>query len=110
MSSALSSRAVTEIVGQEINSRVRAMSRLNLAVHHVDAKVALGDVFRDDHYPQLRADRVIAVPPWSQKIPVLERLRDDPRWLWGEPGSNDGNVAWIQHCLYHLADGGRPSS
>jgi type I restriction-modification system DNA methylase subunit len=98
---------VTEIVGQEINSRVRAMSRLNLAVHHVDAKVALGDVFRDDHYPQLRADRVIAVPPWSQKIPVLERLRDDPRWLWGEPGSNDGNVAWIQHCLYHLADGGR---
>jgi type I restriction enzyme M protein len=99
--------AVTSVTGQEINQRVWAMSQLNLAIHGVTADVAPGDVFLEDTYPDLRADRVIAVPPWGQKLAVLERLSDDPRWVFGEPGPNDGNAAWIQHCLYHLADGGR---
>jgi type I restriction enzyme M protein len=50
---------------------------------------------------------VVAVPPWNQKLPILDDLVGDPRWVWGEPGPNDSNAAWIQHCLYHLADGGR---
>ena len=61
----------------------------------------------DDHFPQLRADRVISVPPWGQKLPLADVLTDDPRWVWGEPGPNDGNAAWVQHCLSHLADDGR---
>jgi type I restriction enzyme M protein len=67
----------------------------------------LGDVFGDDHFPQLRADRIVAVPPWNQKLPIVERLPGDPRWVWGEPSPHDGNIAWIQHCVYHLADEGR---
>ena len=98
---------VGELFGQEINSRVWAMSQLNLAIHDVHAEIAFGDVFGADHFPQLRADRVVAVPPWNQKLPVIERLSGDPRWVWGEPSPNDGNVAWIQHCLYHLAEDGR---
>jgi type I restriction enzyme M protein len=98
---------ITGLVGQEINSRVWALAQLNLVVHRVDGEIALGDVFGDDHYPELRADRVVCVPPWNQKAPVLEKLMGDRRWLWGEPASNDGNAAWIQHCLYHLADRGR---
>jgi type I restriction enzyme M protein len=96
-----------ELVGQEVDTRVCAMARLNLAIHGVDAELSLGDVFEDDRYPQLRATRVISVPPWNMKIPIAENLAGDARWVWGEPGSNDGNAAWIQHCLYHLADGGR---
>lgn len=99
--------AAISLTGQEINSQVWAMARLNLAIHGVDSELALGDVFGDDNYPQLRADRVITVPPWNQRLPIVETLEGDPRWVWGEPGSNDGNAAWIQHCLYHLADGGR---
>jgi predicted DNA-binding transcriptional regulator AlpA len=99
--------SAVHLAGQEINSRVWAMSQLNLAIHDVDADVALGDVFAEDHYPQLRADRVISVPPWNQRLPVVDRLTGDPRWVWGEPGPNDGNAAWTQHCLSHLADDGR---
>jgi type I restriction enzyme M protein len=83
------------------------MAQLNVAIHHVTADVALGDVFGEDQFPQLRADRVIAVPPWNQKLPVLDSLTEDPRWVWGEPASNDGNAAWVQHCISHLADDGR---
>lgn len=101
------SPAVTSITGQEINHRVRAMARLNLAIHGVSGDIALGDVFTADAYPDLRTDCVLSVPPWGQRLAVLEKLRDDPRWVFGEPGPHDGNAAWIQHCLFHLADGGR---
>ena len=60
------------LVGQEINRRTWAMAQLNLAIHDVDADVALGDVFGEDHFPQLRADRVISVPPWGQKLPLAD--------------------------------------
>ena len=95
------------LVGQEINRRIWAMAQLNLAIHDVAADAALGDVFGEDHFPQLRADRVISVPPWGQKLHLADVLTDDPCWVWGEPGPNDGNVAWVQHCLSHLADDGR---
>ena len=95
------------LIGQEINQRTWAMAQLNLAIHDVEADVALGDVFGADQFPQLLADRVISVPPWGQKLPLADVLTDDPRWVWGEPGPNDGNAAWIQHCLSHLDDEGR---
>jgi type I restriction enzyme M protein len=95
------------LVGQEINRRTWAMAQLNLAIHDVTAEVALGDVFAEDSYPQLRADRVVSFPPWGQKLPLADVLTDDRRWVWGEPGPNDGNAAWVQHCLAHLADSGR---
>jgi type I restriction-modification system DNA methylase subunit/predicted DNA-binding transcriptional regulator AlpA len=95
------------LVGQEINARIWAMAQLNLAIHDITAEIALGDVFGEDHYPQLRADRVICVPPWNQRLSITELLVGDPRWVWGEPGPNDGNAAWTQHCLSHLADDGR---
>jgi hypothetical protein len=95
------------LFGQEVNPRLWAMALLNLAIHNVDAKLALGDVFSDDRYPELRADRIVSVPPWGNRFPIAEDLPGDPRWVWGEPGPSDGHVAWIQHCLYHLADDGR---
>ncbi len=43
----------------------------------------------------------------ARSLPSLTSCTDDPRWVWGEPGPNDGNAAWVQHCLSHLADDGR---
>lgn len=99
--------AVTAIYGQEINHRTWAMAQLNLAIHGVHAEIAIGDVFTEDRFPDLRADRVLAVPPWMQKLTAADRFISDPRWVYGEPGPNDGNAAWVQHCLHHLADDGR---
>lgn len=82
------------------------MAKANLLLHDVAAEIKLGDVFTDDRFPDLRADRVIVIPPWNQRLRDL-RFLDDARWTWGEPGERDGNSAWIQHCLYHLADDGR---
>jgi type I restriction-modification system DNA methylase subunit len=96
-----------EIFGQEINEQVWAMAQLNLAIHDVRAEIALGDVFREDRFSDLRANRVVTIPPWNYKLRILEDLQDDPRWVWGEPGPNDSDAAWIQHCLYHLDDDGR---
>jgi len=94
-------------VGQEINQRIWATAQFNLALHDVAADIALGDVFTEDHFPQLRADRVISVPPWGLRLSFADALSGDPRWVWGEPGPNGGNAAWVQHCLSRLADDGR---
>jgi type I restriction-modification system DNA methylase subunit len=96
-----------QLVGQELDNHIWDMAQFNLALHQVAADLSYGDVFRDDAYPQLRADRVISVPPWNQRLLSADILADDPRWVWGEPGPNDGNAAWVQHCLSHLADDGR---
>lgn len=102
-----SSHGSVRLVGQEINPRIWAISQLNLALHEVKAEVALGDVFTEDRYPDLRADCVVSVPPWNHRLADADLLRHDPRWVWGEPGPGDSNIAWIQHCLAHLADHGR---
>lgn len=99
--------AATMLIGQESNRRVAALSELNLIIHGVEQHILHSDVFFDTGIPELQADQVICVPPWNQKIPNIETLADDPRWVWGEPGPSDGSAAWIQHCLYYLADGGR---
>ena len=92
---------------QESSARKAQLARLNLAAHGLEAAVHSGDYLQEDVFPQLRADRVIATPPWEPKISGLRDTAEDPRWLWGEPGVNDCYLAWIQHTLYHLADGGR---
>jgi type I restriction-modification system DNA methylase subunit len=95
------------LTGDESNYRIWAIAQLNLKIHSVYADIAIGDVFSRDPQPLVRADRVIAVPPWNQKLSIDQLSKNDPRWIYGEPGSNDGNAAWIQHCLYHVADEGR---
>mgnify|MGYP003586900751 CR=1 FL=1 len=92
---------------QESTEREAQLTRISLAAHGLAATVASGDVLQKDAFPELRADKVIGTPPWEPKITGLADVAGDPRWLWGEPGANDSYLAWIQHCLYHLSDGGR---
>jgi type I restriction-modification system DNA methylase subunit len=107
-----------KVCGQEVDPTSWAMAQLNLAIHSktklgwpsrtdFEADVALGDVFTEDRFPKLQADRVLCSPPWFQRLRAAEALAHDPRWVWGEPGPNDADEAWIQHCLAHLADRGR---
>ena len=95
------------LVGQEVNRRAWELGTLNLNLRGIDADYQCGDIFGEDAFPGLLADYVLTVPPFNTQIPVLDHLQDDPRWLFGEPGPMDGNVAWIQHCLHHLAQNGR---
>lgn len=96
-----------QLLGQEVNRRAWELGTLNLFLRGISADYQCGDIFGEDAFPGLLADLVLSVLPFNPHIPVLDHLQDDPRWLFGEPGPMDGNVAWIQHCLHHLAQNGR---
>jgi hypothetical protein len=106
--SAVSGRAFTGAMYlQESTSLTAQLARANLFGHGLTAMIKSGDVLASDAFSQLRADRVIATPPWDPKIPTLVDGAADPRWRWGDPGTNEAYLAWVQHSLFHLADGGR---
>ena len=97
-----------DLLGQERSAWACTMAQLNLVIHGIQGEIVAGDVFRYDMFPQLRANCVMAVPPFGpRKLPSAVELAGDPRWVWGKPGASDADAAWIQHCLFHLADNGR---
>jgi hypothetical protein len=98
---------VDEVLAQEINDDARGIAEAMAGISGVKAEIAGGDVFAEDAFQRRRADRILCVPPMHQRLPQLENLSDDPRWVYGEPGEADGSAAWIQHCLAHLAENGR---
>ena len=97
-----------DLWGQERNRWVCMMAQLNLVIHGIHAEVVTGDAFRDDMFPQLRADSVMAVPPFGpRKLPSADELAEPPSVGLGGAGVNDADAAWIEHCLFHLADSGK---
>lgn len=80
---------------------------MNLAIHGLAGNVALGNSLLDDQHPALKADFVIANPPFNQKKWGADRVKDDVRWKWGLPPDGNANYAWIQHFASHLAPDGR---
>jgi type I restriction enzyme M protein len=99
--------AVTRLFGSEESYSLCQMAMLNLEIHELSADLFWDNHFVDHYFAEERADCVVAAPPWNTKLRAEDRVTGDPRWVWGEPGPNDRDAAWIQHCLYHLADGGR---
>jgi type I restriction enzyme M protein len=101
-------RAKTQIsvYGQESNYTTWRLAKMNLAIRGIDSHVAHGDSFHNDQYPDLKADYVLANPPFNDSDWRGELLRDDKRWKYGAPPPNNANYAWIQHFLYHLAPNG----
>jgi predicted DNA-binding transcriptional regulator AlpA len=106
MSKALSASSAT-FIGQEQNELARDLAQLNFKIHGLEAIISGGDALTEDRLPDLRADVIVTNPPWGQRLFLAEKLAKDARWVWGAPGPGDGNMAWVQHCLYHLADQGR---
>lgn len=99
-------RADISIYGQESNYTTWRMARMNLAVRGIDGRIEHGDTFHNDRHPDLRADYILANPPFNVSDWGGERLRDDRRWQYGAPPVGNANFAWVQHFLYHLAPRG----
>ena len=94
------------IYGQESNYTTWRMARMNLAIRGIEGRVEHGDSFRNDRHPDLRADYILANPPFNVSDWGGKQLRDDKRWEHGIPPAGNANFAWVQHFLYHLAPRG----
>ena len=99
-------RAQISIYGQELNYTTWRLCKMNLAIRGIEAKVEQGDTFLNDRFPDLRADYILANPPFNMKNWGRDRLRDDRRWKFGLPPARNANFAWVQHIIYHLAPTG----
>ena len=94
------------IYGQESNYTTWRMARMNLAIRGIEGRIEHGDTFHNNRHPDLRADYILANPPFNVSDWGGERLRDDRRWAYGHPPRGNANFAWVQHFLYHLAPRG----
>ena len=99
-------RGDISIYGQESNYTTWRMARMNLAIRGIEGRIEHGDSFHNDRHPDLRADYILANPPFNVSDWGGERLRDDRRWEYGVPPAGNANFAWVQHFLYHLAPRG----
>jgi len=94
------------IYGQESNYTTWRLAKMNLAIRGIDAQIAHGDTFHNDAFPDLKADYVLANPPFNSSDWRGELLRDDKRWVYGVPPVGNANFAWVQHFIHHLAPTG----
>jgi type I restriction enzyme M protein len=97
------------IFGQESNVTTWRLAKMNLAIRGIDANLGEPDTagsFLKDQHPDLKADFVLANPPFNDSAWGGERLREDVRWKYGTPPVGNGNFAWVQHFLHHLAPTG----
>jgi type I restriction enzyme M protein len=94
------------IFGQESNPTTWKLAKMNMAIRGIDCNIALGDTFHNDQHKDLKADFIIANPPFNISDWGGERLREDARWKYGTPPAGNANFAWVQHMIYHLAPKG----
>jgi type I restriction enzyme M protein len=96
------------IYGQESNYTTWRLAKMNLAIRGIDADLGPepADSFHRDLHPDLRADFVLANPPFNDSDWGGERLREDKRWKYGIPPVGNANYAWIQHFVHHLSPRG----
>jgi type I restriction enzyme M protein len=96
------------VYGQESNPTTWRLAKMNLAIRAIDAK--LGDVnadtFHRDLHKDLKAEYVLANPPFNDSDWGGDRLKEDSRWKFGVPPSGNANFAWVQHFIHHLAPNG----
>ena len=99
-------RADISIYGQESNYTTWRLAKMNLAIRGIEGQIAHGDSFHADRHPDLRADYILANPPFNVSDWGGERLADDVRWRYGTPPKGNANFAWVQHMVHHLAPAG----
>ena len=94
------------IYGQESNSTTRRLAIMNLALRGIEADFGKehSDTFRKDEHPDLKADYILANPPFNDSD--WHRRDDDVRWKYGTPPKGNANFAWVQHFIHHLAPNG----
>jgi len=96
------------IYGQESNATTWRLAKMNLAIRKIDANLGShnADTFHNDLHKDLKADYVLANPPFNDSDWGGDRLREDARWKYGKPPVNNANFAWVQHFIHHLAPSG----
>lgn len=96
------------IYGQEYNHTTWQLAAMNMAIRGIDFNFGKepANTFSNDQHPDLRADFVMANPPFNMKEWDAAVTDDDPRWQYGKPPTGNANFAWLQHMLYHLAPNG----
>ena len=99
-------KADVSIYGQESNYTTWRLAKMNLAIRGIEGQIAHGDSFHNDRHPDLKADFILANPPFNISDWGGERLQDDKRWQYGAPPKGNANFAWVQHMAHHLSPTG----
>jgi type I restriction enzyme M protein len=96
------------IYGQELNATTWKLCKMNLAIRGLDANLGShhDDTFHNDLHKTLKADFILANPPFNISDWGGEQLLDDVRWQYGTPPAGNANYAWLEHMVYHLAPNG----
>lgn len=94
------------VYGQELNHATWRLAKMNMAIRGIDADIRQGDSFHDDKFKDLKADYILANPPFNISDWGAKLLTNDPRWKYGTPPNGNANYAWIQHFIYHLSPTG----
>lgn len=97
------------VYGQESNQTTWKLSKMNLAIRNINSKFVAWNTegtFLKDAHPDLKADFILANPPFNQSEWGIDVLQEDGRWKYGIPPSGNANFGWMQHMLYHLAPRG----
>ena len=94
------------IYGQESNHTTWKLAKMNLAIRGIAGQIAHGDTFHNDRHAALKADYILANPPFNVSDWGAERLKDDQRWRFGTPPKGNANFAWVQHMVHHLSPSG----
>jgi type I restriction enzyme M protein len=96
------------ILGQESNPTTWRLAKMNLAIRGIEANLGdrAADTFHSDLHPDLKADFILANPPFNMSDWGGERLGDDVRWRFGVPPASNANFAWMQHMIHHLSPTG----
>lgn len=94
------------IYGQESNQTTWKLSKMNLSIRNINSKFVAWNTegtFLKDEHPDLKADYILANPPFNQSEWGADILAEDGRWKYGTPPNGNANFAWMQHMIYHLA-------
>lgn len=102
-------RGTIAVYGQESNADTWKMAKMNMAIRGIDADFGpyQADTFFNDLHKTLKADFIMANPPFNLSNWGQDKLKDDPRWKYGIPPAGNANYAWIQHMIHHLAPNGK---
>jgi type I restriction enzyme M protein len=101
-------RTDLSIYGQESNQTTWRLAKMNLAIRGIEADIRWnsGGSFHSDAFKDLKADYVLANPPFNDSDWGGERVREDARWKYGVPPVGNANFAWVQHFIHHLSPNG----
>lgn len=102
-------RGVISVYGQESNSDTWKMAKMNMAIRGIDPDLGPyhADTFFNDLHSTLKADFIMANPPFNLSNWGQDKLLEDVRWKYGIPPAGNANFAWIQHMIHHLAPNGK---